>query len=101
MIYALTVPAGIEDVDEVRVLEWNKQVGDAFAKGDLLVELETHKALVEVRAGRAAVLRKILYEAGSWQAVGKPLALLSDDAGESLPDAASDLPEMTIDFEIS
>lgn len=101
MIYALTVPAGIEDVEEVRVLEWTKQVGEAFAKGDLLVELETHKALVEVRAGRPAFLREILCAAGSWQAVGKPLAILSDASSEDLPDPTSDLPELAIDFEVS
>ncbi len=101
MIYALTVPAGIEDVEEVRVLEWAKQTGEAFGRGDLLVELETHKALVEIRAGRPAVLRKILCGAGSWQAAGKLLAILSDEASESLPDPTSDLPELAIDFEVS
>jgi pyruvate/2-oxoglutarate dehydrogenase complex dihydrolipoamide acyltransferase (E2) component len=101
MIYALTVPTGIEDVEDVRVLEWAKQIGDEFGKGDLLVELETHKALVEIRAGRPAVLRKILCGAGSWQAVGKPLAILSDDTTESLPDSAFDLPGLAVDFEVS
>lgn len=101
MIYTLTVPAGIEDVEEVRVLEWAKQIGDPFAKGDLLVELETHKALVEVRAGRPAVLRKILCGAGSWRTVGQPLAILSDDADEVLTDKSSGLPELAIDFEVS
>ena len=101
MIYALIVPAGIEDVEDVRVLEWAKQIGDEFGKGDLLVELETHKALVEIRAGRRAVLRKIICAAGSWQSVGKPLAILSDDATEVLPDLSFDLPELAVDFEVS
>lgn len=101
MIYALTVPAGIEDVEEIRVLEWAKQTGDEVGKGDLLVELETHKALVEIRAGGQAYLRQILCGAGSWQSVGKPLAILSDDPNESLPDPSSDLPGLAIIFEVS
>ena len=38
------------------MLEWHGPEGHAFAPGELVVELETHKALVEVRAGHAGVL---------------------------------------------
>lgn len=53
MIYSLTLPMGIEDVEEVRVLEWHGEPGHQFQAGDLVVELETHKALIEVSAGQA------------------------------------------------
>jgi pyruvate/2-oxoglutarate dehydrogenase complex dihydrolipoamide acyltransferase (E2) component len=101
MIYALAVPGPIEDVEEVRVLEWHGQPGRAFAPGELVVELETHKALVEVRAGQAGVLRQILCAEGDWQAVGAPLALLSDDEAEALPAALDDLAAMPVEFEVS
>jgi pyruvate/2-oxoglutarate dehydrogenase complex dihydrolipoamide acyltransferase (E2) component len=101
MIYSLTVPGPIEDVEEVRVLEWHGAPGRAFAAGELVVELETHKALVEVRAGQAGVLRRVLCAEGDWQAVGQPLALLSDDEAEALPDTAEGLAAMAVDFEVS
>jgi pyruvate/2-oxoglutarate dehydrogenase complex dihydrolipoamide acyltransferase (E2) component len=101
MIYSLTVPGPIEDVEEVRVLEWRGEAGRAFAAGDLVVELETHKALVEVRAGQPGVLRRVLCAAGDWQAVGRPLALLSDGADEPLPDDAEGLSALAVDFEVS
>jgi pyruvate/2-oxoglutarate dehydrogenase complex dihydrolipoamide acyltransferase (E2) component len=101
MIYALTVPGPIEDVEEVRVLEWHGAPGRAFAAGELMVELETHKALVEVRAGEPGVLRQILCAEGDWQAVGLPLALLSQDAGEALPGTAEGLTALAVDFEVS
>jgi pyruvate/2-oxoglutarate dehydrogenase complex dihydrolipoamide acyltransferase (E2) component len=101
MIYTLTVPGPIEDVEEVRVLEWHGQPGRVFAVGELVVELETHKALVEVRAGQAGVLRQILCAEGDWQAVGQPLALLSDAADEALPQTAEGLTAMAVDFEVS
>jgi pyruvate/2-oxoglutarate dehydrogenase complex dihydrolipoamide acyltransferase (E2) component len=85
----------------VRVLEWHAQPGYAFAPGDLVVELETHKALVEVRAGQAGVLRKILSAEGDWAATGRPIALFSDDAAEALPDSAEILLELLVDFEVS
>jgi pyruvate/2-oxoglutarate dehydrogenase complex dihydrolipoamide acyltransferase (E2) component len=101
MIYTLTVPGPIEDVEEVRVLEWHGAPGRAFAAGELMVELETHKALVEVRAGQPGVLRQILCAEGDWQAVGQPLAMLSEDAAEPLPATADGLAALAVDFEVS
>lgn len=101
MIYFLAVPGPIEDVEEVRVLEWHGEPGRAFAPGDLVVELETHKALVEVRAGQAGVLRQLLCAEGDWQVVGAPLALLSDSTDEALPDELEGFPAMAVEFEVS
>jgi pyruvate/2-oxoglutarate dehydrogenase complex dihydrolipoamide acyltransferase (E2) component len=101
MIYSLAVPGPIEDVEEVRVLEWHGGAGRAFAAGELVVELETHKALVEVRAGQPGVLRAILCAEGDWQAVGQTLALLSDGPDEPLPEAADGLAPLAVHFEVS
>ena len=75
--------------------------GHAFAAGDLIVELETHKALVEVRAGQPGVLRRIVSPAGDWQAIGQPLALLSDDPTEALPETAEGMAALAVEFELS
>ena len=64
MFYKLIIPGPIEDVDEVRVLEWHGSIGREFQPGDLMVEFETHKAVVEVRAGQSGVLRSILSREG-------------------------------------
>jgi pyruvate/2-oxoglutarate dehydrogenase complex dihydrolipoamide acyltransferase (E2) component len=101
MIYLLAVPGPIEDVEEVRVLEWHGEPGRSFPVGELIVELETHKALVEVRAGQPGVLRRIICAAGEWQAVGKPLALLSDTQEEDLINPNDGLPLLLVNFEIS
>ncbi|MEP7208391.1 MAG: lipoyl domain-containing protein [Casimicrobiaceae bacterium] len=98
MIYQLTVPGPIEDVDELRVLEWHGDVGHAFAPGQLVLELETHKAVVEVRAARPGVLRRILCAAGEWQRVGMPLALLSDRSEELLPATTEGIDAWSLDY---
>jgi pyruvate/2-oxoglutarate dehydrogenase complex dihydrolipoamide acyltransferase (E2) component len=101
MICKLVVPGPIEDVDELRVLEWHGDIGHAFAKGALIVELETHKAVVEVRAGQPGILRRVLCEAGSWEKIGNPLAILSDVPAEPLPDSLDDVAPWLVDFEIT
>jgi pyruvate/2-oxoglutarate dehydrogenase complex dihydrolipoamide acyltransferase (E2) component len=100
MIYKLIVPGPVEDVEEVRVLEWHGAVGRVFAEGQLLVELETHKAVVEVRAGQQGALREILCEAGCWQKIGEPLAVMSDDPAEPIPNAPAGLGAFLVEFEI-
>jgi pyruvate/2-oxoglutarate dehydrogenase complex dihydrolipoamide acyltransferase (E2) component len=101
VIYKLCVPGPIEDVEEVRVLEWHGAAGQAFAPGEMIVELETHKALVEVRAGQPGTLRAVLCEAGDWKALGEALAILSDAPDEPLPDDPETLSDWPVDFEVN
>ena len=100
MIFALTVPGPIEDAEEVRVLEWHFAPGDAIEPGALLVELETHKALVEVRAAQPGYLRQILCPDGGWGAIGAPLAILSEAADEPIEGSPDGLALLAVDFEV-
>ncbi len=88
MIYKVIVPDVGADVEEIRVLEWHGGPGDRFEPGALIVELETHKALVEMRAAQTGVLRRILAPEGEWAKIGVPIAMFSDDPGDPLPDQA-------------
>ncbi len=91
MIYRLTVPLTIEQNEEVRVLEWHVAAGEGFGAGALLVELETHKALIEVRAGQPGIMRERHVEADLWCPLGGLLALTSDSADEPLTEGGTDL----------
>jgi pyruvate/2-oxoglutarate dehydrogenase complex dihydrolipoamide acyltransferase (E2) component len=100
MLYKLVLPGPIDDLSEVRVLEWHGSTGARFNPGDLVVELDTHKAVVEMRASSTTVLRSILVAAGEWQQVGAPLAILSDSADEPLPDSAENLAQSSATYEM-
>ncbi len=84
MIYRLVVPTTFENDQAVRVLEWHGGPGTAFAAGALIAEVETHKALVEIRSEHPAVLRELRFAEGEWCPLGEVLALLSDTADEPL-----------------
>ncbi len=98
MILQVTVPAMADDVEEIRILEWHGEPGRVFQPGELIVEFETYKALVEVRASQAGVLRRVLVAPGDWVRVGSPVALFSDAPDEPLPDQAAGAAEMPIEF---
>ena len=100
MIYQLQVPGPIKDVEEVRVLEWHGAPGTAFTAGEMVVELETHKAVVEVRAGQRGHLRRILCEEGAWQKIGAPLAIFSDSPDERIPETANALTALAVSFAV-
>ena len=82
---------------------WNgtESRAGAFAGGELIVELETHKAVVEVRAAQHGILRRILCEPGTWAKPGEPLAVLSDATSDALPEDAGQLPALAVEFEIT
>ncbi len=91
MTYALVV-GGTKEAVEVRLLEWHAEPGDVLAPGDLIVELETHKVIVEVRAQQTGILRRIVCNAGEWRKLGDVLAILSDEPESALPESACGLP---------
>ncbi|CAN7706065.1 lipoyl domain-containing protein [Rhizobium rhizogenes] len=101
MIYQLTVPAAVPGVDEIRVLEWHGETGRSFDKGELIVELETHKAVVEVRAGQAGVLRHVFAKAGDWKGTGLPLAIFSDDDNEDVALQDPGLADLVVEFQVT
>jgi pyruvate/2-oxoglutarate dehydrogenase complex dihydrolipoamide acyltransferase (E2) component len=101
LLYRLVIPGPIEDVYEARVLEWHGVENHAFAPGDLMIELETHKAVIEVRAGQHGILRAILCRAGEWQKIGEPLGILSNKADETLPPTPDGLADWVANFEIT
>ena len=101
MIYQLTVPAAVPGVEEIRILEWHKEPGAVIRTGDLIVEMETHKAVIEVRAGQMGVLRQILAKAGDWRTIGLPVAVFSSDADEPMPSDAAGASAMQVEFEVT
>jgi len=72
-------------MDEGRIVAWHKRVGDAVAAGEVLFEVETDKATMEVESPAAGTLRRILFAADSSAPVATVIALITDTADEPLP----------------
>jgi pyruvate dehydrogenase E2 component (dihydrolipoamide acetyltransferase) len=72
----LTMPKTGHIEDEATVYQWLKSEGDAIAKGDIVLEVETQKAVLEVEAFEAGTLLQILVPEGETVEVGTPLALI-------------------------
>src|SRR5438309_10399688 len=72
-------------MDEGRIVAWHKRVGDTVAAGEILFELETDKATMEVESPTAGTLRRILYPADATAPVATVIALITETADEPIP----------------
>jgi len=99
------MPALSPTMTEGKLASWQMSVGDTVNAGDVLAEIETDKATMEVEAVEEGKLAKILVEAGTENvAVNTPIALLLEegedesalegaDASPTAAPAASDAPK--------
>lgn len=73
------------------IVAWHKQPGEAVAQGDVLFEVETDKATMEVEAQAAGFLTDITAEAGAEVPVGHVIARISETAEstQSAPQASA------------
>ena len=82
----ILMPALSPTMEEGNVSKWLKNEGDKIAAGDVIAEIETDKATMEVEAVDEGVLGKILIEAGTEGVkVNTPIAVLLEE-GESAAD---------------
>ena len=77
----ILVPALGESVTEATVAQWLKKPGDAVARDEPLVELETDKVTLEVNAAGPGVLLESLVEEGETVEVGALLGRLGEGGG--------------------
>ncbi|MBE3069871.1 MAG: pyruvate dehydrogenase complex dihydrolipoamide acetyltransferase, partial [Planctomycetes bacterium] len=84
MIQKVTMPALGETVEVSTVERWLKQEGDAVSTGDVLCEITTDKATLEVESYYRGTLLKIVAPAGTELPVGALIAVIGNP-GEAIP----------------
>ena len=81
MIIELKLPSSGMGIAEGEIQRWLKAEGDAIVKGEVLVEVETAKAVEELESPITGVLKKILVPEEETAEVDEVLALL-EETGE-------------------
>jgi pyruvate dehydrogenase E2 component (dihydrolipoamide acetyltransferase) len=61
----ITMPALSPTMTEGNLVKWNKKEGDKIKSGDIIAEIETDKATMELEASNAGILGKIIMPEGS------------------------------------
>ena len=80
MAIEVKVPVLPESVSDATIANWNKKVGDAVARDENLVDLETDKVVLEVPSPVDGVLKEIRFESGSTVTSQQVLAIIEEGA---------------------
>ncbi|TDD70370.1 2-oxo acid dehydrogenase subunit E2 [Actinomadura darangshiensis] len=84
------MPRLSDTMEEGVISSWQKQPGDEVAVGDVIVDIETDKAVMEYEAYEAGVLEKILVGEGESAAIGAPIAVVAPAGGTKPAPAAAE-----------
>ena len=74
----VVMPKLSEAMETGKIIKWLKKEGDRIQGGDILAEIETDKADVEMEAFGAGVLRKVLVPAGEKAPVGTLIGVIAE-----------------------
>ena len=92
MSIEIKIPQLPESVSDATLVAWHRNVGDAVARDENLVDLETDKVVLEVPAPAAGVLKEIKITDGATVVAGDVIAILEEtDAAETASDAGAEM----------
>jgi pyruvate dehydrogenase E2 component (dihydrolipoamide acetyltransferase) len=89
----LTMPKLSDSMADAVITRWLKGPGEAFARGDALIEVETDKATVVYEAEWDGTLGSILVPEGGTAGVGETIATVSNGEGDANPPPRVETPE--------
>lgn len=78
------MPEVAHTASEVKILRWHKKEGEPVEEGEVLLEVETDKATLEIESYAGGILRKIYYQEQELVLLGETIALIGEGE-EPLP----------------
>jgi pyruvate dehydrogenase E2 component (dihydrolipoamide acetyltransferase) len=97
MAKPIKMPKLSDQMTEGKIVDWQKKEGDEVKAGDVIAQVETEKATLDVEAFEAGVLIGIAVKAGETAPVGQPIAWVGargekvpEGDGAGAPDAAKE-----------
>ncbi len=77
----ITMPRLSDTMQEGTIARWLKKAGDEIKKGDILAEIETDKATMDLEAYEEGTLQQVLVQEGETVPVGQAVARIGSGAG--------------------
>ncbi len=90
MSVKIEMPKLSDTMTEGTLIKWHKKVGDSVEIGDILAEVETDKATMEMEAFDEGTITEILVQEGDKATIGGVLAILDGEDGNSAPAPAAE-----------
>ncbi len=90
MPISITMPRLSDTMEQGTVVKWHVNTGDAVSAGDVIADIETDKATMELESFDDGTVAALAVDEGQSIAVGLPIIVLAED-GESVEDAAKSM----------
>ncbi len=90
MAYEIVMPQLSDSMEEGKLIGWKIKPGDRVKTGDVIAEVESDKAIMEVQSFRDGVVKKLMLKEGESAPVGSVIAVIEEEgskgqeAGESI-----------------
>ncbi|MBK1882323.1 2-oxo acid dehydrogenase subunit E2 [Luteolibacter pohnpeiensis] len=81
----IEMPKLSDTMTEGTLIKWHKKVGDSIEIGDILAEVETDKATMEMEAFDEGTITSIMIQEGEKAPIGSVLAVLDGDGSSDAP----------------
>ena len=88
MAIELTMPRLSDTMESGTIIKWNVKEGDAVSAGDVVADVETDKATMEMQVYDDGKVSRIVVPEGKTVAVGTLIAVIDDGSGEAAAPAA-------------
>src|SRR5438045_1647400 len=85
----VTMPRLSDTMEEGTIAAWLKKPGEQINKGDVIAQIETDKATMDLTAFEAGTLQEILAPEGATVAIGQPVARIGSGDGSSAKASAT------------
>lgn len=79
----IQMPRLSDTMEEGVISAWRKAVGEPIHRGDVVADIETDKAIMELEAYDDGVLEKVLIGEGETVPIGTPIGVLGDGSGNA------------------
>ncbi|MEX0601917.1 MAG: biotin/lipoyl-containing protein, partial [Bacteroidota bacterium] len=78
MATKVMMPKLSDTMEEGVILKWLRKEGEKIKQGEILAEIESDKADMELEAYDSGVLRKIFIQEGGKAPIGAPIAIIAE-----------------------
>ena len=73
------------DMTEGTLVEWKKKVDDRVVKGEIIAEVDTEKAAIEIESFHTGVIEQLLVKPGERVPVGTVMAIIREEGTQTIP----------------
>jgi pyruvate dehydrogenase E2 component (dihydrolipoamide acetyltransferase) len=89
------------DMSAGKLISWRKKPGDPVIRGEIIADVETDKADIEVEVFTSGVIEKFLVSPGEKVPVGTPLAIIHEADGATLAEQAQLVTTCTASYSVA